>query len=474
MSTHKRPTLTDAKGMGGLVAQHGFDYQVWDALIRLPAWLRNPAFECMAVEVLEDLEARFFAPHAPHGHLLERFQAKLATLARAELVEVFESFAAFEAAHPRTARLHTLVTPALPATFAWLARDPDRVRRARPFYGPFADIRRASDEKLREDLTKEFGKRLGDSFGDSIEVGLRTLPDRAHAEAAFAAAMQEAFPDIDVTARKMQAAFGTLNDLVAQSRGAMLTRSRLLAVLGETLETQLIPDGRLRLHVRSDRNGTMPDALEIDASGFSGASGGYPEPERWRVDLLVPLETTARWALEHQQQRIALSGSYRLSTAFAFGYTFRSASGFEIDIPTRSESWRTNEYPAPDAPASPWEIIQPQGLVADRLVVGIGVLRDPLRDIQQNLAGADHARVLMATLAQALTSGADAQASIQVVKAAVVQAVARLRPAGIDLFYVGPAAFAVALGHHWNALPPTRLHEFLVTEQRYRPTALLA
>jgi hypothetical protein len=153
---------------------------------------------------------------------------------------------------------------------------------------------------------------------------------------------------------------------------------------------------------------------------------------------------------------------------------FRAAIGFEIDIPTRSESWRTDEYAAPGAAAPPWKITQPQGLVADRLAIGIGVLRDPVQEIQQNLVVADDKHILMATFPEALTSGVDAQISVQVIKAAVVQAVARLRPVGIDLFYVGPAAFAVALGHRWNALPPTRLHEFLVTEQRYKPTALLA
>src|SRR4051794_33034719 len=137
--TAKGPTLTDAKGMGGIIAQDGFDYQVWDALARLPAWLRNPAFEGMMFEGLEDYEARFFAPHAPHHHFLDRFQAKSGLLQQAALRDVFKSFEAFDLAHPNVARVQTLVTPTLPAGLAWIARDPGRVRRARPFYSPFAD-----------------------------------------------------------------------------------------------------------------------------------------------------------------------------------------------------------------------------------------------------------------------------------------------------------------------------------------------
>ena len=43
----KPPVLTDAVGMGGVIAQEGFDYQLWDGLARLPGWLANPTFEQM-------------------------------------------------------------------------------------------------------------------------------------------------------------------------------------------------------------------------------------------------------------------------------------------------------------------------------------------------------------------------------------------------------------------------------------------
>ena len=32
---------------------------------------------------------------------------------------------------------------------------------------------------------------------------------------------------------------------------------------------------------------------------------------------------------------------------------------------------------------------------------------------------------------------------------------------------------AVALGHRWNAMPPTQLHEFLEVERRYVRTAMI-
>jgi hypothetical protein len=56
------------------------------------------------------------------------------------------------------------------------------------------------------------------------------------------------------------------------------------------------------------------------------------------------------------------------------------------------------------------------------------------------------------------------------VKKTVAESVTRLAPRSIDLYLAGPAAFAVALGHRWNAMPPTQLHEFIAPERRYVQT----
>ena len=68
------------------------------------------------------------------------------------------------------------------------------------------------------------------------------------------------------------------------------------------------------------------------ASAFSGSNGVFPDVARWREELLTPLERTARWLRERGTTRIALSGSYRLTTAFALGYSLRSAAGFERQV----------------------------------------------------------------------------------------------------------------------------------------------
>lgn len=461
------PTLTDAVGMGGVIAQDGFDYQVWEGLIRLPAWLKNPTFEAVIFEGLEDIEARFFAPHAHEHRLLERLQAKSGDLAPKEVKDVFERFRVFERKHPRVCPVHTLVTPQLPSTLKWVARDAARVRRARPFYAPFIAIRAASDDKLAEDFVAEFGDELGMFVFEGIEVTERPMPSREAALHAFAAALSASFPAVDFGQRKVAAAFDVLEALVRRSVGSPLLRRELIQLLERESGETLIAEGAFPIHVRSDRNGVNEAAVEIDGSAFSGGPGGYPGAERWCAELTAALDATAAWLRGRGVSRLTLSGSYRLTTAFLLGHAFRSANGFEIEIPTREGTWATDDWPVEEA--NDWSIVQPVELDGGVLVVAIGVIRRPSDDLKA--AGVAAEKVLEAFKSTALTGAKPAQAGVAQIKAAVTEASSRLRPQRVDLYYAGPAAFAVALGHRWNAMAPTNLFEFNAVSRTYVPTA---
>jgi hypothetical protein len=63
--------------------------------------------------------------------------------------------------------------------------------------------------------------------------------------------------------------------------------------------------------------------------------------------------------------------------------------------------------------------------------------------------------VLGLYLDEPISSGKAAQAGVSAIKRAADAAVARLRPREIQLYFAGPVVFAVALGHRWNAMPPT-------------------
>jgi hypothetical protein len=467
------PVLTDARGMGGLVAQEGFDYQLWDGLRRIPAWLVNPAFECIIFEGLEDFEARFFAPHAPVQYLLERYQAKRGDLGPSGVLDVLETFRKFDEHHPGQVRVHTLVTSHLPPSYQWLRRHADRVRRARPFYAPFVGITASSDAALLQQLTEKLGEQLGRFFFSACEVAEQNLPDYDSACRAFSVALDKAFPALEPAHRKTRQAFGNISGLAQTSRGAPISRSDLVNAIEEGLGERLPLPAAFPILVRSDRGESNEAALEIDASAFSGGEKAFPSPERWNDDLREPLRQTARWLRQRGYARISLNGSFRLSTAVSVGHAFRAANGFELEIPVREGRWLTDDHLDAKAVASSWRFCMPSGTFNGELAVSVGIIRDPLPNLSRT-AGVAADAVLSAYLPHALQSGKEAQAGVALIKEHVARAVGQLQPTKIRLFVAGPAAFAVALGHRWNAMPPTQLHEFLQAEHRYVPTALIA
>ena len=155
----------------------------------------------------------------------------------------------------------------------------------------------------------------------------------------------------------------------------------------------------------------------------------------------------------------------------ALGWSFRAAIGFELEIPTRDGVWATDDRPSPDM-RQPWRISDPVALHGDQLIVSVGILRDPAADLEQT-AGVPGQSALALYLEEPIASAKSAQAAAWAIKRTVDSAVARLRPRGLQLYFAGPAALAVALGHRWNAMVPTQLHEFVIHERGYVPTALI-
>lgn len=469
MSEDTKPTLTDARGSGGLVAQSGFDYQLWEALAQLPGWLLQPAFEGFILEGLEDIEGRFFTPYAPESRVIDRFQAKEGSLTKTAIIEVLGNFMQYEESYPGTARVQTLVTPSLLAKLQWIAKDQTRIQKARPFYKPFATVTDASELKFRNDLIAEFGHALGNFVAENVDFALRQCTDVHTARLAFAQAMEAAFPALDSTHRRLKAAFDDLVTLANEHRGSHITRAQTLHVLQAALGASILDDDPLQVHIRSDRDPKQPQMIEIDASAFAGGEAGFPETSEWSA-LTTPLNQVADWAHQGGHHRIRLSGSYRLSTAFAIGTAFRAARGFDLNFPVKGDWWRTDDYSQQEGAALGWQTQPATGLVDERLVIAVGVLRNPVQEVVMTLGLSHQHEVLRLQLERAITSSHELRAAVSYIKGQVVQAVSTYRPNALEVFMVGPAALALALGHRWNALPPTQWYEFQAQSGMYQPT----
>jgi len=423
-------------------------------------------------EGLEDVEGRFFAPQVKGHHLLERVQAKSGALSPADVSKVLDNFLTFEEAYPGRTRAFTLATPTLPSTLRFIARDLKRVRLASAFYGPLRDVQDASDSKVLADLTASLGASRAGLLFERGQVDLRGLASVDEAASAFNLALSEAFT-LDLSPSRLRRAFHALAAYGQSHRGQVISRLQIVTVIEAELGGTLRPPGPFRVHLVGDREDVAPpDALVIDAAALSGAPGRYAAAESWADDLQAPLTALTAWLHGAGRRRVALSGAYRLTTGFLVGAHFRSAQDFELEIDTKSGPWRTDDHPERET-ATPRLITRPAlTLRAGKLQLAIGVLRGPEAVLLSN--GVNAAEIALAQTEDAVPTGRDLQALVRAIKAFVDVEVNRLRPEGIELYFVGPAAMAVALGHRWNAMPATQLFEYDADQNSYRPTARLA
>jgi hypothetical protein len=467
----KNPLLTDATGMGGVNASDGFDYQVWNAMERLPAWIKHPGFEALILEGFEDFEVRFHSPYAIQGSILERFQAKSGELTKKDLKSIFSSFKAFSDRHPEVVRVDTLITPSLPSKIKWLQRDSDRIRKARPFYSPFKTVLSDTNQEYERNVNDEFGPEIGKFCIESVGIDLSTLRTSYEAEIAFMSSLSRAFPNLNLGHAQMKSAFDALFTHLSQNRGSLISREHLINLLSVKLTQNLFSDSALLIQIASNREHSSVNAIEFDSTPFDGSNGTFPENTVWHDLLVNPLQKTALWAYQKKLRKVCLAGSYRLTTAFILGWSFRSSTGFELVIPTKQEHWLTNDFPDSHT-AAPWQFQSATKLSNNKLVVCIGVIRDPSSDII-TLNICDFDAIQKAWLPEPITSAKQAQLSTSKVKASISEAVSRFNPSSIDLYYAGPAAFAVSLGHRWNGMPPTQLFEFNSSTRFYCKTAII-
>ncbi|MGI8908139.1 MAG: SAVED domain-containing protein [Candidatus Sumerlaeaceae bacterium] len=460
--------LTDSKGMGGIVAQEGFDYQVWYGLIRIPAWIRDDSFEGVTFEGFEDIEARFLAAHTPSGHFLDRFQAKSGELNQRDVHNIFADFLNFEKYYPEVARTQRLVTLALPTLMKWLLRDPQRVDNARPFYEPFPHILPDSIAKVRNDCIKEFGKQLGDFVARSVAIEIFTVCSRDIAATHFQTKLIEIFPHLNpITVRQT---FDALYNLAAQNRGKMLSRALLIQTIEQAQgETLRLPNA-LGLHLRSDRNAPKSNSVEIDARAFSGEDLTSRKTNEWQFQLLEPLLKVSRWTALQGYRRVKITGQFRLSTGFAAGWAFRANSGFELEIPAKDDIWCTDSHSPVGSKMQYLDITEPRVLEDSRLVVSVGIIKEPTIDVQQFLGYPDNSGILVLHYTEPVTNATEAQLLVRQLKESISKTAASLGAKTIDLFYVGPVALAVAIGHRWNGMPPTQFYEYDSKSRRYVPS----
>jgi hypothetical protein len=155
---------------------------------------------------------------------------------------------------------------------------------------------------------------------------------------------------------------------------------------------------------------------------------------------------------------LRVHGSRHLSGSFLLGATFRRSSGFNLLVRARDGDWATS---------GPLEAVQ----MDERLVRGdsAGLVieiaatdKDPTPAVDRYLATKGiRPRVVRFRIEneRALTAGQGRFIAAHV-RRRIVELIPDGDPRDLLLFMSVPQALAVQLGHEWNALPATTVHEF--------------
>jgi len=474
------PSLLERESRGGDIGEGGITFQASVVLASVPKWLAREGFTALLREGMGDAEAKFFIPE--HGYAKEFVEVKDHPMAPAEFWQEIDRFRAMDAGGDGEYRWFTLACTGLSAALHPLKNGLRRIRGPQGFYEEGSPIASNSYEgyaRIVEDLehTREEAAFLYEKVDLVDDLSL----NRSHGQALFKEAMREHLGDYaDATDRALGDIYADLNILLQSNRNTTIPRLAIERVLRQRLPDHarpaIAPVHILTTTTVGEAEGDQ-HALRFDWHEFFGGNDrSYPPPEAWEGRMLGELRQTKSWLRQHRQvNRIRLTGNRRLSASLACGWAFSAVAGFAIDVEQRAEVWPTDDHASPDTP--PYTL-RPSGsmpgLTGDRLIVSLGIIREIDKEVEAHLArvGDRDLPTLHLWGAAPVVSASQANLIVRDVKNALSDALVSTGARQIDLYFAGPAALAVFLGHRLNATAPIRCHE-RIGVGHYLPTCVL-
>lgn len=248
-------------------------------------------------------------------------------------------------------------------------------------------------------------------------------------------------------------------------------RDELVARLRELGIQQRTPRAQVVIEAIAPVVGAEDAAIRLDwLDRFRGdrpeTRRGLIDPTGWVGELADDLRRM-RVSLEEQGlRRVAIGGAMRLPTWFAAGAELREVAGFDVAADCRERLW---EPPIGPVAASTVQVRtdevlgegQEVAVVVEISAEGVDAVRDAFdsapsvgRVLAISVAGGPNRRLL--------DDGAAAMSAAAAVRDWVRR---ELRGAPrVHLVLVGPAVFALFLGHLWDRVPPTTVYEDLAQD----------
>ena len=189
------------------------------------------------------------------------------------------------------------------------------------------------------------------------------------------------------------------------------------------------------------------------------------------------IEQAAQRLRQSGVHRVIIRGAMRLPVWFAAGAAFRHVHGFHAAAMQIDALWSSEDLGTPIEIRC--ETVQ-AGSGPD-IAVCVGIAADPTTAVRSYVESTalpiEHVTSILparGTGPGAIPDGPTAAATAVKVRDAVRNVIESTSAAHIHLFLATPGAFALLLGHCWNALRPTTIYEHLGTGHGYTRTFLIA
>ncbi len=189
---------------------------------------------------------------------------------------------------------------------------------------------------------------------------------------------------------------------------------------------------------------------------------GLVNPDDWNGALADDLAEMKSRLLAGSHRRILLRGALRLPCWFGVGATFRQVAGFDIAMEYHGKLWKADSATLA-LPAVEVRVDEARG--EGRTVVVVAISTDATGDVRVALVNDRIGRLVTLGLPggpspSAISGPTDAMAAAVAIREWVRKNVHQV---DLDLVLMTPAPFAMFLGHVWDRIAPTTIHEDLVS-----------
>lgn len=478
-SQANEPSLLERQSRGGDIGEGGINFQADVVLSMIPRWLKMEGFTSMVRESMGDAEAKFFVP-GRDSYKKEFIEVKDHQIRPAEFWQEIERFKQMEHAVGAEYQWFTLASSGLHQDLHPLVNSLRRISDPYDFYEDSQIFKNSYDDYR----ARVIGLGKTDEDADFLFRKVLILGDlslaRDAGRALFKHSLNEYLPyHRDFPDRTLDEIYTELSSFVRDRRNQTITRNEIESSLRARVQAQFRPP-IFPIHIHTAINDMETDAestaLRFEwADFFAGENRNYPPPEVWNERLVRELLETKKWILERRStRRIFLTGNRRLSSSLAVGSVFSAVAGFSIDMQQREQVFPTDAHAAPETPDYQIQSERFGDENGERLVVGIGIIRDVVPEVDEYLQkkGLFDLPRLYIKGAAAIVSPEQANLVTGKIKSLISENVVQSGAKQIDLFIASPAFLALFLGHRLNATAPVQCYERVAAGQ-YEPTCLL-